>query len=149
MAETWRSMLLGLIRRSQTRTKNSRQFPRLTPRRTRSPCSLTRLVSGDELFEQVVCRVTRVLRRCNRHMHGVGLLLNLESEEGATVSEPAVPEGRPATRCRRLAAISDSFRVVPLRPSFMLHRIECLRLSRNRSLCELAIKVVQTPGRSS
>jgi hypothetical protein len=172
---------------ARPRTKNSRQFHRLTPERTRSACSLIRLASGDELVEQLVCGVARVLRRCNRHVHDVGLLSDLRNSERRStavhwrrsrararrlpkrnvglapardgrdptallpsvhVSEPAVPEGRPASRCRRLAAISDSVPVVSLRPSFMLHRIERLGLSRNRSRCELGITVVQT-GRSS
>src|SRR5215204_2019647 len=42
-------------------------------------------VSSQELLEQLVGRGARVLRRGDRHVHGIGLLLDLESQEGATV----------------------------------------------------------------
>src|SRR5436190_12570382 len=70
---------------ARPRTKNSPQFPRQTPARTRSRCSLIRSVSSRELLEQLVCSVARVLRRCNRHVHAVGLLSDLELQEGAAV----------------------------------------------------------------
>jgi hypothetical protein len=40
-------------------------------------------VSGCEVFEQLVCRVARVLRRCNRHVQDIGLLPDIESQERA------------------------------------------------------------------